>query len=66
MGYMKVAWVAPSVKHPTSAQVTVSQFVSSSPMSGSGLTAQSLKPASDSVFLSLCPSLAHALFLKTR
>ena len=38
-----------SVKHPTSAQVMISQFVSSSPISGSVLTAQSLEPASDSV-----------------
>ena len=38
-----------SVKHPTSAQVAISRSVSSSPASGSGLTAQSLEPASDSV-----------------
>ena len=55
-------------KHPTSAQVMVSQFMSSSPTSGSVLTAQSLEPASDSVspsfsvlpllmlYLSLCLS----------
>ena len=36
------------VKHPMSAQV-ISPFVSSSPESGSVLTAQSLEPASDSV-----------------
>ena len=36
------AWVAQSVKHLTSAQVTISQSVSSSPVSGSVLTAQSL------------------------
>ena len=35
------AWGAQSVKRPTSAQVTVSQFVSLSPASGSVLTAQS-------------------------
>ena len=29
------AWVAQLVKHPTSAHVMISQFVSSSPMSGS-------------------------------
>ena len=36
----------------------ISQFVGSSPMSGSALTARSLEPASDSVSssLSLCPS----------
>ena len=41
------------VERPTSAQVTISQFVGSSPASGSVLTARSLDPASDSVFLSL-------------
>ena len=46
-------WVARSVKQPTSAQVVVSPFVSSSPVSGSVLTAQSLEPASDSVSPSL-------------
>ena len=34
---------------PTSAQVTISQFMSSSPASGSVLTAQSLEPVWDSV-----------------
>ena len=43
------AWVAQSVKRPTSAQVVISRFVSSSPALGSVLTAQSLEPASDSV-----------------
>ena len=47
------AWVAQSVKHPTSAQVMISQSVSSSPASGSVLTAQSLEPVSDSVSSSL-------------
>ena len=47
------AWVAQSVKRPTSAQVTISRFVGSSPASGSGLTARSLEPDSDSVPLSL-------------
>ena len=42
-------WVAQSMKLPTSAQVTISRFVSLSPMLGSALTAQSLEPASDSV-----------------
>ena len=41
--------MAQSVKHLTSAQVMISQPVSSSPASGSVLTAQSLEPASDSV-----------------
>ena len=54
-------WVAQLVKHPTSARVMISRFVSSSSASGSVLTARSLEPASDSVSLSLCPSPAHAL-----
>ena len=41
-------WVAQSVERPASAQVTISRLVSSSPASGSGLTARSLEPASDS------------------
>ena len=41
--------MARSVTCPTSAQVMISRFVGSSPMSGSVLTAQSLEPASDSV-----------------
>ena len=47
------AWMAQSVERPTSAQVTISRSVSSSPASGSGLMAQSLEPASDSVSPSL-------------
>ena len=47
------AWVAESVKPPTSAQVMTSRSVSSSPASGSMLTAQSLEPVSDSVSPSL-------------
>ena len=43
--YLKIelrgAWVARSVKRPTSAQVMISRSVSSSPTSGSVLTAQS-------------------------
>ena len=50
---LRGAWVAQSVEHPTSAKVTISQSVSSSPESGSGLMAQSLEPASDSVSPSL-------------
>ena len=61
------AWVAQSVEHPTSAQVMISQSVSSSPASGSVLTAQSLEPASDSMspsfsappLLMLCLSLSQ-------
>ena len=45
--------MAQSVKHLTSAQVMISQSMSSSPASGSVLTAQSLEPASDSVSPSL-------------
>ena len=47
------AWVAQLVKQLTSAQVMISQSVGSSPASGSGLMAQSLEPASDSVSPSL-------------
>ena len=47
------AWVAQSVECPTSAQVMIAHFVSSSPTSDSVLTAQSLEPASDSVCVSL-------------
>ena len=43
------AWVAQSVKRPTSAWVVISRFVGSSPTSGYVLTARSLEPASDSV-----------------
>ena len=57
------AWVAQSVKHPTSAQVMISRFVGSSHTSGSVLTAQSLEPASDSVCLSVCLSLSLSLSL---
>ena len=46
-------WVAQSVEHPTSALVMISQFLSSSPASGSVRTAWSLEPASDSVSPSL-------------
>ena len=47
------AWVAQLVERPTSAQVTISWFMSLSPASGSVLTAESLEPASP----------AHALCL---
>ena len=57
-------WVALLVKHLTSAQVMISQFVSLSPASGPVLTAQSLEPASDSVSPSLSASPpAHTLSL---
>ena len=60
---LRGAWVAPSVERPTSAQVTISQSVGSSPASGSVLTARSLETASGSVSHSLCPFPAHALSL---
>ena len=47
------AWVAQSVERPTLAQVMISWFVSSIPVLGSVLPAQSLDPASDSVSPSL-------------
>ena len=58
--------MAQLVKHPTSAQVMNSRLVSSSPASGSVLTAQSLEPALDSVSPSLSahPRLAPCLSLK--
>ena len=57
--------MAQSVKRPTSAQVVILWFVGSGPASGSVLTAQSLKPALDSVSPSLSapPPLVLALFL---
>ena len=42
-----------SIERLTSAQVMISQFVSSGPVSGSVLRTQSLEPASDSVSPSL-------------
>ena len=48
--------MAQSVKHLTSAQVMISQSVSSSPASDPVLAAQSLEPASDSVSPSLSAS----------
>ena len=58
--------MAQSVERPTSAQVTISQFVSLSPASGSVLTAQSPVPASDGVSVSLSPSPALTLSLKNK
>ena len=56
------AWVAQSVERPTSAQVMISRSVSSSPASGSALTAQSLESALDSVSPSLStPPHSHAV-----
>ena len=60
------AWVAQSVERPTSAQVKISRSVSSSPASGSVLTAQSLElfqilclPLSDLPLFMLCLSLSQ-------
>ena len=52
-GHLWGAWVAQSVKRPTSVQVMISWFVGLSPSSGSVLTSQSLEPASGSVSPSL-------------
>ena len=53
--FLRGAWVAQSVKPLALAQVVVLKFVSSSPVSGSVLTARSLEPASDSV----SPPISH-------
>ena len=63
-GISRGAWVAQSVERLTSVRIMISQFVGSSPVSGSVLTARSLEPASDSVSPSLCPTPAYALSLK--
>ena len=57
--------MAQPVKCLTLAQVMISQFVGSSPVSGSVLTAWSLEPTSDSVspFLSALPLLVLMLAL---
>ena len=62
------AWVAQLVERPSSAQVMISRFVTSSPAWGSVLTAGSLDPASDSVspFLSAPPPLVLCLSLKNK
>ena len=49
--HLRGDWVTQLVKCPTSAQVMMSQLVSSSPASDSVLIARSLEPASDSVSL---------------
>ena len=55
--------MAQLVKHPTSAQVMISQLVGSSPTSGSVLTDQSLEPALDSVSSLSAPPLLAVLML---
>ena len=57
------ACVAQSVERLTSGQVMTSQFMGSSPASGSVPTAQSLEPALDSVSPSLSAPLLLALCL---
>ena len=57
------AWGAQSAGCPTSAQVTISWSVGSSPTSGSVLTAHSLDPIPDSVSPSLFPSSTHIFSL---
>ena len=52
-GIPQGAWVAQLAECPTSAQVMISQFVASSPASGSVLTIQSLESALHSVLVSL-------------
>ena len=65
--FSRGAWGAQSVKRLTSAQVMISWFVSSSPASGSVLTAQSLESASDSVSPSFsAPSLLMLLLSLSR
>ena len=51
--FCRGTWVAQLAKHLASDQVIISRSVSSSPATGSVLTAQSLEPASDSVSPSL-------------
>ena len=63
---LRGAWVARLVKRLTSAQVMISPFVSSSPASGSVLTARSLEPASDSVSPSLSAPPPLVLFLSQK
>ena len=60
------AWVAQWVKRLTSAQVMILQFVSSSPVWGSVLTAQSLEPAPDSGSPSLSAPAPHMLALSQK
>ena len=56
-GLRRGAWVAQLVERPASAQVMISRFVSSSPVSGSVLTARSLEPGARFGF-SVSPSCA--------
>ena len=66
--WQRGARVAQSVERLASAQVMISRSVSSSPVSGSVLTAQSLEPASDSgsPSLSAPPLLVLCLLLSLK
>ena len=66
--FFRGTWVAQLVKHLISAQVMISQFVSSSPTSGSVLIAWSMEPALDSVSpsLSVPPPLVFCLSVKNK
>ena len=66
MAHPQGTWVDQSVEHPTSAQVTISPPMGSSPASGSVLTARSLEPASDSVSPSLSAPLPLTLSLSQK
>ena len=57
------AWVAQFIEHPTSAEVVILGFVSSSPALSSLLTPQSLEPASEPVTPSLSAPHARSLAL---
>ena len=59
--YIRSAWVAQSVERPTSAQVMISQFMSSGPACSSVLMAQNLEPALESA--SPSPSIPPPLTL---
>ena len=61
-----VAWVGQLAKDPTSAKVMISWCVSSSPVSGFVLIAQSLGPAPDSVSPSLSAPPLLMLSLKSK
>ena len=60
---LRVPGGAQSVKHLTWAQVTISEFMGSSSVLYSVLTAQSLELALDSVSLTLSPSPTRTLSL---
>ena len=71
LSLIRGSWVAQTVRRPTLAQVMISQSVSSSPASGSVLTAQPGACFRFCVSLSLCPSplmlcLCFCLSLKSK